>query len=143
MSKSQFKDGESLSGCNLEDIKNYLNESEHNVLKINNWCVKDVTELKSDQTNRVMEVGREFGKGLTRSNSYIDEIKNFPEKCFFININKEEVDCDFTLEVVCPWCAYQFSDSWELSNGEHECNFCGQKFEIEDDIERTFCTTKI
>mgnify|MGYP000032418711 CR=1 FL=1 len=44
-----------------------------------------------------------------------------------------EIDHEYTNEIVCPWCGYEFSDSWELGNGGEcteleECPDCEKEF---------------
>jgi len=42
----------------------------------------------------------------------------------------EEIDHQFTDEIVCPYCGYEHSDSWEMGDqGEIECEKCGKTFE--------------
>jgi predicted RNA-binding Zn-ribbon protein involved in translation (DUF1610 family) len=47
----------------------------------------------------------------------------------------QKINHEFTREVVCPHCGYEFSDSWELGPGkgdsediEVECGDCGETF---------------
>jgi len=49
---------------------------------------------------------------------------------------------DYTDEVTCPHCGYQCSDSWEMSEGVHECGDCGREFEMERDVTVSYSTTK-
>ena len=51
-------------------------------------------------------------------------------------------DTGCTNEVTCPHCGYEFSDSWEMSEGEHECPDCDNTFEIERHVEVTYATYK-
>lgn len=46
---------------------------------------------------------------------------------------KKEIDCSFTDEIVCPYCGYEFSDSYEFfewndGDAEPECEECGKEF---------------
>lgn len=50
---------------------------------------------------------------------------------------EKQIDCSFTRDVVCPYCGYEFKDSYELfefynSHGEDnvdvECDECGKEF---------------
>ena len=52
-------------------------------------------------------------------------------------------DTDCTNEIVCPWCGYEHSDSWEMGDGETECHDCGRKFETEKDVTVTYSTSRI
>lgn len=35
-----------------------------------------------------------------------------------------------TQAVVCPWCGYAYTDSWEIRDGEHECPACDRPFDL-------------
>ena len=52
-------------------------------------------------------------------------------------------DTDFTEEIICPHCGHRPSDSWEMSDGEHECGDCERRFEVSRCVEVTYSTTKI
>lgn len=54
-----------------------------------------------------------------------------------------EGDTDYTQEVVCPWCGYEHSDSWEMTMGKRECNDCGREFEAKQDCTVTYSTSRI
>ena len=54
-----------------------------------------------------------------------------------------EGDTDYTTEVICPHCGYEYRDSWELEEGTTECQNCGNSFEIDRYVEVTYCTTKV
>ena len=55
----------------------------------------------------------------------------------------EEIDHEFTSEIVCPHCGYEFSDSWESPNsGEMICCECDSEFTFEREVEITYSTTK-
>jgi DNA-directed RNA polymerase subunit RPC12/RpoP len=58
---------------------------------------------------------------------------------------KEEIDHNYTEEIVCPYCGCEFGDSWENSedSGEEECYECGKEFEYYRHIEVTYCTYQI
>ena len=56
----------------------------------------------------------------------------------------EEIDCEYTDEIVCPYCGYELGDSYELGeSGEYDCDKCGKEFEYHQHIEVTYCTYKI
>lgn len=57
-------------------------------------------------------------------------------------ISEFDGDTDCTYEVTCPYCGYEFSDSWEMSEGERECPDCENTFEIERHVEVTYATYK-
>jgi len=54
-----------------------------------------------------------------------------------------EGDTDYTREVICPHCGRECSDSWEMLEGITECSDCGNSYEIERDVEVTYCTRKV
>lgn len=49
---------------------------------------------------------------------------------------------EYTDEVVCPHCGYNFSDSWEMSEGEHDCHECEKSFTMSRDVTVTYETAK-
>ena len=49
----------------------------------------------------------------------------------------------FQRNITCPWCGYEFRDSWEMSEGEYDCDECGGKFEAERDVTVEYSTTRI
>ena len=55
-----------------------------------------------------------------------------------------KIEHDYTIEVVCPYCGYTFSDSWEIQDddGEMECYDCEKEFNYYRNIEVTYCTSK-
>lgn len=60
---------------------------------------------------------------------------------------EREIDHEYTKEVVCPYCGYEFSDSWEInSNDENlgliDCDECGKSFYGQRDIDITYITEK-
>lgn len=49
----------------------------------------------------------------------------------------------YTDEVVCPYCHYEFSDSWEFSdNGDIVCDECNKEFFMYRHIEVSYVTEK-
>ena len=56
-----------------------------------------------------------------------------------------EIDHEFADEVVCPYCGYQFRDSWEFAEYEDDipCYECEKHFSIESHISRSFSTRKL
>lgn len=52
--------------------------------------------------------------------------------------SKERFEYDFA---ICPWCDHRHNDTWEMEDGEHECNECGKTFLLESTTTRE-CTTK-
>ena len=59
---------------------------------------------------------------------------------------KEEIDHEYTDEIVCPHCGYEFGDSWELGDGEDigelDCDGCGKNFYAERIITVNYSTRK-
>lgn len=44
----------------------------------------------------------------------------------------KDIDHEYTDEIVCPYCGYEFTDSWEYSDTQDEqvvdCHDCGEEF---------------
>lgn len=62
---------------------------------------------------------------------------------------EKEIDCSYTDEVVCPYCGYEFGDSWEIFTHHYsdyresvECCECGKEFDVERCIEVTYNSYK-
>lgn len=55
-----------------------------------------------------------------------------------------EIETDFTDEIICPFCGYIFSDSWEYNHTDDmaDCPECGKRFELEIDESVTYTTQK-
>lgn len=45
--------------------------------------------------------------------------------------NNNKIDHVMTRNVVCPYCGYEDSGSWELKGEETECQSCGKKYGFE------------
>lgn len=64
------------------------------------------------------------------------------------NDTEKEVDCLYTQEVICPYCGYEFSDSWEFSmkgdgdECEIDCDECNKKFTAIMDLTVSYSTYK-
>ena len=59
-----------------------------------------------------------------------------------------EIDHEFTKEIVCPYCGYIHSESYEFGNGEEgdgedECGECGKKFRWSRMVSVDYSTEKI
>ncbi len=52
-------------------------------------------------------------------------------------------DTTYTSEVTCPHCGHIHSDSWEYSEGKHECMDCELPFDMWRYTEITYSTKKI
>ena len=49
------------------------------------------------------------------------------------------IDNQYTVEITCPYCGNEFTDSWEFDNdGELECGDCDKKFTFERHKEITY-----
>ena len=57
---------------------------------------------------------------------------------------ESEIDHEYTDEVVCPHCGYEFSDSWEMPESDDavDCPDCHEVFSMERNIEITYVTKK-
>ena len=62
----------------------------------------------------------------------------------------KDIDCDFTTEIVCPYCGEEHLDSWEKdkdtfdgSLDDEECQRCGKTFEVQRNGEITYSTSKV
>jgi hypothetical protein len=51
----------------------------------------------------------------------------------------------YTHEITCPWCLYEYSNSWENSSwiDEEVCSECHKKFSVDRNIEVTYTTKRI
>lgn len=56
----------------------------------------------------------------------------------------EDIDHEYTREIVCPYCGYEDGDSWEEehNDGEKECGRCSKNFFYERQVEVTYSTSK-
>jgi len=55
-----------------------------------------------------------------------------------------EIDHEFTENIVCPHCGHEFMDCFEFPNtGTDECSECGGEFEYEREVIVTYNTSKI
>lgn len=60
------------------------------------------------------------------------------------NIEDNEIDCDNTEEITCPYCWYEYGDSWEASDSWHEeCPECEKMFFFSRKVEVTYSSTAI
>ena len=56
-------------------------------------------------------------------------------------LDMPEIEHQYTTEIVCPHCGYEFSDSWEFEDsGDAECYRCDLAFFFERQIEVTYTT---
>lgn len=50
-------------------------------------------------------------------------------------MKNKEIDCDWTDEVVCPYCGTEFLDSWEYEDeGEEYCEECNKEFAFQRNV---------
>lgn len=54
-----------------------------------------------------------------------------------------EIDCKYTNEVICPFCGYEHSESWDISEGVQECDKCAKKFYMTKDMTVEYSSTII
>lgn len=52
---------------------------------------------------------------------------------------------NYEKEIKCPYCDYEFSDSWEYDDDTTEltCSSCDKEFNVERNVEVTYCTSRI
>jgi hypothetical protein len=63
----------------------------------------------------------------------------------------EEIDCEFTEEIVCPYCGDEWTDSWEYDSstfGERRlddclCDECENVFEVSRNVTVTYSTARV
>lgn len=61
---------------------------------------------------------------------------------------EEEINHEYTDEIVCPYCGNEHGDSWEFNSNEqgslglYECGNCGKEFYVCRDVSVTYSTTK-
>ncbi len=61
---------------------------------------------------------------------------------------EEDIDHEYTSDLVCPYCGNKESDSWEYREsdgftGEIECGRCEKHYKYETHVDVTFSTKKI
>jgi len=53
------------------------------------------------------------------------------------------IDHEFTQEIVCPWCGYEYGDSWDCGEGgKRQCDECGKHFSFSKDYDVTYSTCR-
>jgi len=55
----------------------------------------------------------------------------------------EDLDTSYTDQITCPWCGYEETDSFEIDDGEFECNECSKPYMVSHDVHVTYSTSKI
>jgi len=59
-----------------------------------------------------------------------------------------EIDTEYTNEIMCPYCGYVFSDSWEIGRGNDEdlglieCGRCDREFYAARNVSISYSTEK-
>jgi transcription elongation factor Elf1 len=60
--------------------------------------------------------------------------------------NNIEIDHEYTDDIVCPYCGYEFTDSWEFEGNEDlgliDCQSCEKPFIATRNVEVTYTTEK-
>lgn len=59
----------------------------------------------------------------------------------------KQIDHDYTDEIVCPYCGYEFGDSWECGGNEEDiglldCRDCNKEFDATRNIRVSYSTQK-
>jgi len=56
-----------------------------------------------------------------------------------------DIKHEYTDEIVCPYCGYIITDSWDFDkdSGRLDCYECGKEFTYERDYDITYITEKI
>jgi len=97
---------------------------------ISNWC-KQGPEVENYPYIGQIDVDINIGEVVKVGNSYyVPGVLNIANKSAGVRktkINFRPEDKDYKHELTCPYCGYEESDSWELSDDdeEHECGRCG------------------
>jgi hypothetical protein len=62
-------------------------------------------------------------------------------------LDEDLIDCDYTREIVCPFCGYEHSDSWEHHGNDDtirmNCEKCEREFDCERDITVHYSSSRI
>jgi hypothetical protein len=62
-------------------------------------------------------------------------------------VEEEEIDASCTDEITCPYCGFEFGDSWEynFNNGEEieQCPECNKHFSCNRDVVATYYSSKV
>ena len=72
------------------------------------------------------------------------DLRPVPRKRAAQKVAAFDGDTDYTDEITCPWCGNEQGGSWEHDDScEHECDYCGKKYEHNREIEVHYSTSKI
>jgi hypothetical protein len=56
----------------------------------------------------------------------------------------EEIDCEFTSDLVCPYCGYVHEDDGEMNeSGDMKCYKCEKKFIYEVEYSKSFSSRQV
>jgi len=55
----------------------------------------------------------------------------------------EDLDTSYTDLITCPWCEHEHQDSFEMEDGQHDCEVCEKPFEVSHDVTVTYSTSKV
>lgn len=56
---------------------------------------------------------------------------------------KKKIDHSYQSEIVCPYCGWKHTDSWEHEGDRSECSNCEREFAVESHTEITYTTIKL
>ena len=75
--------------------------------------------------------------------SDITIIGNIHENPELLDVDmSNDIEHDYTDEIVCPWCGYRHSDSWGDVGSLQDCDNCEKSFYAERHMEVTYSTRK-
>ena len=57
----------------------------------------------------------------------------------------DEINHQYTSELVCPYCGHEHTDSWELADTQdrYDCESCSKRFSYTSEITRTFTSKAV
>jgi transposase-like protein len=56
---------------------------------------------------------------------------------------EDELYTSCTDLITCPWCGYEEQDSFEIGDGNFDCNECGKTYRVDHDVSVTYSTSKV
>lgn len=57
---------------------------------------------------------------------------------------ENEIDCECTDDLICPYCGCKFEDSFEFNeSSQHQCDRCEKHFMYEVEYSKTFSSVKV
>jgi hypothetical protein len=66
----------------------------------------------------------------------------------YLKKKEEEIDCEYTTHITCPYCGWFDRDSWEVDFGgmegetEYDCGECEKEFTVCRQVEITYSSYK-